>query len=842
MALADCIEKALRAKQITDKQAEKIRKFAAAREEMSEQDIVERFIREAVERRRQTQLGIIAAKHNLADIKSHPKGIGRGVDAKIAHDASGQAHYSNVDYRQKIVRATFHQRLAGFMDRYRTKNLGFTQDRAGLDRVMDELHGTSTGDPDAKVFAGVLADTAEYGRLRLNVAGGNVPARRDWGWVHSHNAREIAKVPFEEWRDFIAETLDPSKIFDTNGKPMTAERLDRLLSDLYQGFVDQSKVTSRDAPRSVPHRPDHRLLAFKDGPAWRQYNARFGDPDIYHAITSHFDHLAGDIGLMEILGPNPDAAFHGFMKMSQDSGYPYLTKDFLHGTKITRDTYAVVTGRTNQVVSEGLANFETASRNYLSAVQLPSAFLTSFNDLVTVRMTRAFNGMPSTKMLNGLLKEMGTPGGAEARLFGVKAGLGADQWIRYALGAQRFQEISGSGLTARLSDLTFRATLLSPWTDGNQKLFGKEFIAFVGDQVGRNFNEVNPLLRAQFERYGITERHWEVIRRTPLTDFEGVKYLNPTDVVELSRKEIKDLAHIFRGAAEDIQAELGLRGKRDAALGRRLDSAEKTTQPIGGRISLIIDAANRFHEMVLTEIDYAVVVPDARIRGIATQGQMRGSLYGEIARDVAMYKQFAVSLMARHLTRGAVAIDGLSRVKYLANLAVGMTVMGAVVLQSKALRDGKDPYDMTSVKFWQRAFIQGGAGSIYADFIVDNVSRYGKGPVVSFIGPKAAVIDDLYLLTRGNLDKYLEGREINFKAQMIKATKDYTPLVRAWYARIAFDRLVFDELQKAGDPKAHQSFRRIMQRTRKNYGQEFWWKPGRPTPRRLPDVGKAVGK
>jgi len=45
-----------------------------------------------------------------------------------------------------------------------------------------------------------------------------------------------------------------------------------------------------------------------------------------------------------------------------------------------------------------------------------------------------------------------------------------------------------------------------------------------------------------------------------------------------------------------------------------------------------------------------------------------------------------------------------------------------------------------------------------------------------------------------------------------------------------------DTLQAAGDPKAHQSFRRIMQRARRDYNQEFWWRPGELTPSRSPEV------
>jgi hypothetical protein len=51
-------------------------------------------------------------------------------------------------------------------------------------------------------------DAAERARLRFNVAGGNIPKRKDWGLPHVHDARKIAAVSFEEWRDFIVPRLD----------------------------------------------------------------------------------------------------------------------------------------------------------------------------------------------------------------------------------------------------------------------------------------------------------------------------------------------------------------------------------------------------------------------------------------------------------------------------------------------------------------------------------------------------------------------------------------------------------------------------------------------------------
>ena len=84
-------------------------------------------------------------------------------------------------------------------------------------------------------------------------------------------------------------------------------------------------------------------------------------------------------------------------------------------------------------------------------------------------------------------------------------------------------------------------------------------------------------------------------------------------------------------------------------------------------------------------------------------------------------------------------------------------------------------------------------------------------------------------------------QETRFGKEIARAAKRYTPGSNAWYARLALERLFWDALQRAGDPRANQSFRRTMQRARKNYGSEFWWKPGQVTPGRLPELAAVLG-
>jgi hypothetical protein len=44
------------------------------------------------------------------------------------------------------------------------------------------------------------------------------------------------------------------------------------------------------------------------------------------------------------------------------------------------------------------------------------------------------------------------------------------------------------------------------------------------------------------------------------------------------------------------------------------------------------------------------------------------------------------------------------------------------------------------------------------------------------------------------------------------------------------------------DPKAHRKFRKQIRKKQKDYGQDFWWRPGKSSPNRAPDFDAAMGR
>jgi len=170
-----------------------------------------------------------------------------------------------------------------------------------------------------------------------------------------------------------------------------------------------------------------------------------------------------------------------------------------------------------------------------------------------------------------------------------------------------------------------------------------------------------------------------------------------------------------------------------------------------------------------------------------------------------------------------------------------MTVMGALAIQIKQMSAGKDPQDMNSPSFWVRSIFQGGGLGIFGDFLNSTISRAGGGLETTLAGPVVGLVDDFLKLTVGNIGELAEGKDTNAGKELVRFIARYAPGSSLWYSRLAFERLVLDQLQLQIDPKARKRFRNKQRRIYKEYNQKYWWKPGKTTPSRPPNIGVAIG-
>ena len=740
---------------------------------------------------------------NLDEYRDLRGNINYGKAALAVIDRDELSRYSSVVQRQAAVERMATSKLDNVLATFRKNLIGATRNKAKLRDMVREVFGENTGDASAKEFAEAWQEAAEYLRKRFNAAGGAIANRKDWGLPQAHNTLAVRSVTFKEWRDFIIDKLDTTKMIDeTTGMRITPEKLEIALNNVYEtirtdGFSKLIPGSQAQGRSVAARRTDHRFLVFKNADSWIEYQDRFGNADPFDTMIGHIQSMSRDIGMMEILGPNPKAT----IKFLQDkiriqaAGDEALENAANRHASNLEELYLAATGANNRPIDGTFGRTFAGLRQVLQSAQLGAASISAITDLNFNRMARQFNGLPVTSMIGQYMKLLSPLSAEEQGKLAIRLGLIAEGWNSIAAAQMRYTgDISGPEITRRIADFTMRASLLSPITQAGRWAFGMEFLGTLADNVGKTFDQLSPELRNTMERYNLRADHWDYMRKTPLYEYEGASFLRPDDIE----------------ARTDIRPDLAK------------------------------DLATRLLEMVETETNFAV--PSTSLRGrTALTGETRpGTIAGELTRSFAMYKNFGVTLINTHIMRGMNQKGAKARGRYFADLVISTTVMGALALQLKEMSKGRDPRPMTDQQFWLAAFLQGGGLGIFGDFMFSNINRFDRGLAETIVGPVVGFADDMRQLTLGNLVEAASGEDTNVASEMIYFAGRYTPGSSLWYARLGLERLVMDQLRLQTDPKARSKMRRLESRYRREYGQQYWWKPGEVQPRRAPDLSNVI--
>ncbi|NIA67578.1 hypothetical protein HBA54_03145 [Pelagibius litoralis] len=725
--------------------------------------------------------------------------------AVLDFDPTGRHTGSNVAMRHMQARGTAWGLMSDFIDRFRSKHGGLTRNTSGMRDVVKGLFGEATT-PEARALAEGIQEARGFLTNRANVAGADIRQRKAWGWVQKHDAETIKRAGVDQWVEFIIPRLDRSKMYNPAGLPMSDREFvmavrgsfDTLTSDDLAGMAEIPPEAAKwGSP--VNRRIHHRELVFRDADAWLQYQEKFGDPDLFGSIVGEIDRLARDVAQMEILGPYPKAALE--MMQSQ------LPKR----SKFLDNTFAQVTGQANSPDSRWFASFSSTNRSLITAARLGSAIFVSLADFATNTLTARMNGVPTTRLTAELLRQLNPANGAHRRM-AARMGYIAETWAGSQVGAMRLiGEVTGLPPVARITDSVLRLSGLNAWTDGGRSAFKMELVGHMTEEATKPFDQVEPLLRGSMQRHGVTAEMWDMYRQTSIwTDPEtGATFIRP----------------------EDVWLEI--------------QSMPEGLLKVGERRARF-EAAQRIGEMIQTEGHFAVVSPTARSRAIATGGTTPGTFWGEMVRNVTLFKSFAVSFNYLHVSR-MLAQRGLrGKAEYMAWIAIGSTVAGAIAEQASQVARGKDPRDMTEARFWVGAVARGGGLGPVGDILYAGVggkNRFGDSIASSILGPVMGELEAFANLTGGNITELInDGEAKNVGADLVRFAEGLTPGNSLWYSRTAFDRIMKDELVAWIDGEdAERRFRRIERSAKRDFDQRFWWRPGTPVPSRAPDASEAFG-
>lgn len=691
-----------------------------------------------------------------------------GLIALLTKDAAGKAGYSNVEYLGRYYEGKFHSQMAEALSRFRTRSLGFSQDEEGLRQLTKAIYGETVEDADIMRFAKDWADVTENIRVEFNAKGGSISKNEKWLLPQNHDARAIEKMGLETWRNKIAPMLDRSQMLDDTGKALTDEDfvagLNYTFETITSGGLNKAKdFTVPMLGKKLSRKGSERRFLY------------FKDADSWLEYQKEFG--KGDIFTTltdHIEMKANDIAVMEVLGTSPESTFKALQAQIEKKKKFTgrqkfmaQAQYNVVSGKINQGELTGVADMFQSTRNVLSAGILGSAFLSALSDVGFSGITARYNGIPSVKVFarqTALLN----PANEADRVAAVKMGLIADAWLGRAHGSNRYSDIYGNGVTAKAAEGVMRGSLLAPWTDAGRKAFGMEYASMLADNFGKSLDELDSNVRRAFESYGIDSQLWDSFRKTKPLNFKGSKFADMTQ-----------------------------------------------------------EGGKKFHQMVLSETDFAVPTPDAKVRAITTGGLGRSTIEGQAWRSAMMLKSFPITIATTHFYRAAYQATTADKLAYAGLFAVTSTVMGGLALQVKDIGAGREPRPMDDPKFVMAAFQQGGGLGIFGDFLFSDVNRFGGGITQTLTGPTGQLLDTAVKFTLGNIREAVKGEETNILGEAIQLGKRYAPDI--WQTRLFTDAM-YDQIEMMANQDAQRRFNTIAKKRQKEFNQGYWWKPGEATP------------
>lgn len=779
---------------------------------------------EAALRQRQAHLQVTKLAARIRDVDDMTQaGLSHldAVEKTIARDYSGRVNVESLEQRVTGAKSYYGRKLLDTWGALGKDWLGFFQSREKLNLLIRELRGESTGDALAAKGAKAFHDVAEEARQAFNAAGGEVGKLDDWGMPQHHSQYKVASAGRDAWVNSVLPMLDRGRYTDANGVPLPDADVKAFLGKAWDtiatnGHAKDDTGAFKGPGKKANRHAEARQIHFKDADAVLAYWDTFGERSAVEVLMGHIDVMARDVAMIEHFGPNPDLTYRTLRDSAVKAATianPVKTDQFEARARTLDSLYDYSTGRTTPTYRRWLSGLFDGIANINVAAKLGGAVWASvFGDKPMMEAVAHLNNLPEIQRWRSELALLNPLNKSDRRLLqqqglmldGIRSGL-----LRFG------DDLGQAQFTGKLANAVMRMTGMSAINDIRKGSFGLSLMSAIGNEIkaGVDFAKLPDSDIRTLRNYGITENDWRVWKISKLDNLGGGNdaVLTPESISRITEAELKAAGAIGQADGADEAA----RVKRDA-------------------IVKLLGAVN-------TESEFAIVTPGWKERAQFYANLQRGTVKGEIGRSVLQFKSFPWAQFQRGMDAVANSEGPVGKASMTAYLLTATTLAGAMLIQTREMMSGKDPRDMTELKFWGAAFMAGGALGIYGDFFYSiNETRFGSGPLEALSGPTVGPLLEMGLVQPLNAAKKAsEGKETHLLAQTAQDLKGFVPGTNVWYAKAALEHLVWQQALEWLSPGYLASMR---SRTQKDYGQDWWWTPGETSPYRGPDLDAAVGK
>ena len=684
------------------------------------------------------------------------------------------------------------------------RNLGdnawndFSEGRIDLE-IMREMIGEPTGVKGAKDIARILKQSQNSWRLRLNDLGANIGELDDWITRTTHNTEKMAAASKgsrllddnrSAWVEYIQTKLNLKRTFADVNDPV---EINKILSSIYDSLMtgDHLKYGGTNSiygTKNVTNRLNSsRVLHFKDLQARQEYNIKFGEPSLQTSVFNVLTSSAKNIVMMQELGTNPQDTFNKILALLKKK---YKSSDY----KIVRDLnfenfkgdFGQIDGSMNAVGGQTLAKIGMVVRSTGDMARLGGTAITSFADLAPYMTSTNFQGRG---LLTGLFEAInGLLGGnnkaaMEALEVISNSVVVSNRGNVYADGAD------GTGAINNLRNKFFKWNGLNGWVASLKSSMALGVSKFYGSLSETKFFNLEKRERNFLTLYGIDEGKWDMLRSIKSLSVDNKRFLTAEGAKDIPDSVINKY------------------------LGRKLSARELR--------NFKNDLELTWRNVLNDQGTHGTPEPDTQIRAITNMGTIKGTYMGEINRFIMQYKNFSVSLYKKILRREMDSYgpdeSKLIGASMLASTLMLGTIFGYMVISTKDMLSGRSPRDPKKLSVIMQAFVQGGGGGIYGDFLMSEIqNQYGNGVFETALGPTASDIKKFIDMVKTMNEPKKAGKKF------LQLAEGHTPFINLYYTKAAYDYLIGYQIKEYLDPGF---FNRMKKRNEEKRGQTYYFKP-----------------
>lgn len=577
------------------------------------------------------------AKNVLAQVRERHAIMAR-ADKLAAQGHNNPIHKAlferlrNADNDITGIRQELLSNVIDALDAVETRFMGLMIDKKSEAAFARAVLDGNTSDPTMTKAAKVLIDEMEKIRLRANAAGADI-GQLDYSYIpQPHDTGRIARAGVDEWTKSVMPLLDRSRYMRADGVLMNDAEVMNLLHGAWETLATEGmnkRIAGQATGGSRASRFDdaHRAIHFKDGDSYLSYMNSYGRGSMFDAILGHVGGMAKTIGMMEQLGPNPNATYR-LLKDSAEIGDKVKGVYESWDTPATLDMiYDTLNGTTAQPVNPKMASSFQGVRNFTTVVKLQGVLLSSLSDAPLLVQSLVSSGTP----VGEAFKTLTNGWGENKRELARELALGMDELTGEI--ARWHGDHMTQGWTSKLANMTMKLGLVEAWTNGLRRGASLTMSATLNRMRKTDWGDLNAGDLNRLEAGGIDEATWKIwqaaqetggmltkngIRDIPSdvidtiidNDLSSIRNQAETEIQKLDSRNQQELEWIKKRKDKynDAQAEVAVK------IAELRKSADKKLQSVADNLQVRADLLLAKIEEVEVKADIDAYIANARTR------------------------------------------------------------------------------------------------------------------------------------------------------------------------------------------------------------------------------------